>query len=97
MTRLILVPSLLRALLDTVSDLQDRLPSLKLWFAGGEALSSDLWQRFRECLPHSRLINLYGASEASDDTTWYDTSLAPPTTLLCAHWSPHCQHPSLCA
>ncbi len=34
-------------------------------------------QRFRECLPHSRLINLYGASEASDDTTWYDTSLAP--------------------
>ena len=35
------------------------------------------WQRFRECLPHSRLINLYGASEASDDTTWYDTSLAP--------------------
>jgi amino acid adenylation domain-containing protein len=76
-TRLILVPSLLRVLLDTYSDLQDRLPSLKLWFAGGEALSSDLWQRFREGLPHSHLINLYGASEASDDTTWYDTSLAP--------------------
>jgi amino acid adenylation domain-containing protein len=76
-TRLILVPSLLRALLDTYGDLQDRLPSLTLWFTGGEALSSDLWQRFRERLPHSRLINLYGASEASDDTTWYDTSLAP--------------------
>jgi amino acid adenylation domain-containing protein len=76
-TRLILVPSLLRALLDTYGDLQDRLPGLKLWFAGGEALSSDLWQRFRERLPHSCLINLYGASEASDDTTWYDTRLAP--------------------
>jgi amino acid adenylation domain-containing protein len=76
-TRLILVPSLLRALLDTMSDLQDRLPHLTLWFTGGEALSSDLWQRFREHLPHCRLVNLYGASEASDDTTSYDTSLAP--------------------
>jgi amino acid adenylation domain-containing protein len=76
-TRLILVPSLLRALLDTFSDLQDRLPSLELWFAGGEALSSALVQRFRKCLPQGRLINLYGASEASDDTTWYDTSVAP--------------------
>jgi amino acid adenylation domain-containing protein len=74
-TRIILVPSLLRALLDTYGDLQARLPHLKLWFAGGEALSSDLWQRFQQCLPHSRLINLYGASEASDDTTCYDTSL----------------------
>lgn len=76
-TRLILVPSLLQALLDTLPNLQERLPSLRLWFTGGEALSSRLYQRFRTCLPHSRLINLYGASEASDDTTWYDTSLAP--------------------
>jgi amino acid adenylation domain-containing protein len=76
-TRLILVPSLLQVLLDTLSDLQDRLPSLTLWFAGGEALPNALLQRFRERLPHSRMINLYGASEASDDTTWYDASLAP--------------------
>jgi amino acid adenylation domain-containing protein len=75
-TRLILVPSLLRTLLDIYHDLPARLPSLKLWFAGGEALSSDLVQRFRQDLPHSRLINLYGASEASDDTTWYDTDSA---------------------
>ena len=75
-TRMILVPSLLRAMLDTYEDLQNRLPDLKLWFAGGEALSSDLLQRFWTCLPHSRLINLYGASEASDDTTWYDTNPA---------------------
>ena len=76
-TRLTLVPSLLRVLLDTFTDLKDRLPSLRLWFAGGEALPSDLWQRFRERLPDSHLVNLYGASEASDDTTSYDTSLTP--------------------
>src|SRR5262249_12296121 len=81
-TRLILVPSLLRTLLATCHDLQDQLPSLQLWFAGGEALSSDLWQGFRERLPHCRLLNLYGASEASDDTTWYDTTLTP-NALAC--------------
>jgi amino acid adenylation domain-containing protein len=74
-TRLILVPSLLRTLLDTHPDLQVSLPGLKLWFAGGEALSSDLVLRFRRCLPHSQLINLYGMSEASADTTWHDTNL----------------------
>lgn len=76
-TRVLLVPSLLRALLEAYSDLQQRLPSLTLWFAGGEVLSSDLWQRFRERLPQSRLVNLYGASEVSANTTWYDASLAP--------------------
>jgi amino acid adenylation domain-containing protein len=76
-TRLILVPTLLRTLLNLYADLSARLPNLRLWFAGGEALSSDLWQRFRDCLPQRRLINLYGASEASDDTTWYDTGEAP--------------------
>jgi amino acid adenylation domain-containing protein len=81
-TRLILVPSLLRTLLATFNDLQEQLPSLQLWFAGGEALASDLCQHFQERLPHSRLINLYGASEASDDTTWYAISLAP-NTLTC--------------
>jgi acyl carrier protein len=78
-TRLILVPSLLRELLDTYGDLQDRLPTLTLCFTGGEALSSELWQRFREQLPHCRLVNLYGMSEASADTTWYDTSIEPPS------------------
>jgi amino acid adenylation domain-containing protein len=73
-TRMILVPSLLRTLLETFPDLQHRVPHLTLWFAGGEALPTTLVQRFRACLPHGRLINLYGASEASDDTTWYDTS-----------------------
>ncbi|MGE3537906.1 MAG: amino acid adenylation domain-containing protein [Candidatus Tectimicrobiota bacterium] len=76
-TRLILVPSLLRVLLDTVPDLQTHVPHLRLWFAGGEALPSDLWHAFRAHLPASRLINLYGASEASDDTTFYETSHMP--------------------
>ena len=74
-TRILLVPSLLRVLLDVYGDLQHRLPSLKLWFVSGEALSTDLWQRFLKLMPHSRLINIYGTSEVSADATSYDTGL----------------------
>ncbi|MBD2002953.1 MULTISPECIES: non-ribosomal peptide synthetase [Cyanophyceae] len=67
-TRIVLVPSLLRVLLDTDSNIQ-RLPKLKFWVVSGEALSVDLWQRFRENLPESILLNLYGSSEVSADVT----------------------------
>src|SRR5919107_4021357 len=39
-SRIWLVPSLLRAMLETYADIQDRLPSLRFWGAGGEALDA---------------------------------------------------------
>jgi amino acid adenylation domain-containing protein len=80
-TRTILVPSLLRVLLDTLPDLTHRLPDLTLWLCSGEILLSSLWQRFRERLPHCRLVNFYGASEMSDDVTWYEPDLAHHSRL----------------
>ena len=68
-TRLVLVPSLLRVLLDTCSDLQKRLSKLKLWVISGEALSLDLLQNFRQIIPESTLLNLYGCSEVSANVT----------------------------
>ena len=73
-TRLVLVPSLLRLLLDTFADLQKRLPNLKFWVTSGEALSVDLLQQFRQILPDSMLLNLYGSSEVSADVTCYSSS-----------------------
>ncbi|HEY9649328.1 MAG TPA: amino acid adenylation domain-containing protein, partial [Coleofasciculaceae cyanobacterium] len=73
-TRIVLVPSLLRVLLDTFPDLQSRLPKLKYWVSSGEALSVELCDRFRERMPQSILINLYGSSEVAADVTWYDTT-----------------------
>jgi amino acid adenylation domain-containing protein len=70
-TRLILVPSLLRILLDTHHNLQKNLPKLKLWVTSGEALSLDLLQKFRQTMPESTLLNLYGSSEVSADVTCY--------------------------
>ncbi|MBE8987835.1 non-ribosomal peptide synthetase [Nostoc sp. LEGE 12450] len=78
-TRLVLVPSLLRVLLDNCSNLQARLPKLKFWVTSGEALSIDLLQQFRQTLPESILLNLYGSSEVSADVTCY--SLTPTESL----------------
>ncbi|PMB16043.1 non-ribosomal peptide synthetase [Fischerella thermalis CCMEE 5282] len=73
-TRLVVVPSLLRVLLDTYTHLQQRLPQLQLWVTSGEALSHSLLQKFRQTLPESTLLNLYGSSEVSADVTCYSLS-----------------------
>ena len=70
-TRLVLVPSLLRVLLDQKTTLLKRLSLIKLWTSSGEALPADLARRFTEKLPDSTLINLYGSSEVAADVTCF--------------------------
>ena len=72
-TRIVLVPSLLKAILDVDPNLQSHLPDLKLWTSSGEPLSRESAERFRQCLPNSKLLNLYGSSEVSADATCYET------------------------
>ncbi|NJN13548.1 MAG: amino acid adenylation domain-containing protein, partial [Richelia sp. RM1_1_1] len=74
-TRIVLVPSLLRLLLDNYSHLVKKLSQLKLWITSGEALSVNLVRTFQELIPEAKLINLYGSSEVSANATYYDTSL----------------------
>ena len=74
-TRIILVPSLLRLLLDNYSHLIKKLSQLKLWITSGEALSVNSVRTFQELMPKAKLINLYGSSEVSANATYYDTSL----------------------
>ena len=73
-TRIVLVPSLLRAILDSNQDINRRLPNLKFWVTTGETLSPDLCLRFHELLSNRLLLNLYGSTEVSADVTYYDTS-----------------------
>ncbi|MGD1913646.1 MAG: amino acid adenylation domain-containing protein [Rivularia sp. (in: cyanobacteria)] len=74
-TRIVLVPSLLRLLVDNYSHLVKKLSQLKLWITSGEALSVNLVRTFQELIPEGKLINLYGSSEVSANATYYDTSL----------------------
>ncbi|WP_341530410.1 amino acid adenylation domain-containing protein [Nostoc sp. UHCC 0302] len=79
-SRLVLVPSLLRLLLDNYGHITQNLSHLKLWIASGEVLSIDLVNSFQQLLPNAKLINLYGSSEVSANVTYYDTSLLSEKT-----------------
>jgi amino acid adenylation domain-containing protein len=65
-TRIVLVPSLMHAMLESGEDLQSRLPHLRYWACSGEALGTELAALFRERLPNATLYNIYGTSEFWD-------------------------------
>ncbi|HEX8275451.1 MAG TPA: amino acid adenylation domain-containing protein, partial [Longimicrobiaceae bacterium] len=68
-TRVVLVPSLLRALLDRHPELGERCPRLRLVVSSGEELPPGLARRFAEAAPGATLLNLYGSSEVAADCT----------------------------
>jgi amino acid adenylation domain-containing protein len=71
------VPSYLDVLLAELS-LGDRpLPALRVVSVTGEALKLDLARRWFDRCPGTRLVNAYGATEASDDTTHEVMDRAP--------------------
>ena len=70
-TRLTLVPSLLRAMLEVKGlGLGGVLPALQWWTVSGEALPIELANRFFSAAPHATLLNLYGSTEVAGDCTW---------------------------
>jgi acyl carrier protein len=73
-TRIVLVPSQLRAILEQTPDLKKRLPKLKLWSCSGEVLPVELAARFREVYPEATMLNIYGSSEVAADATWHEVS-----------------------
>ncbi len=81
-SRIVLVPSLLRALLDRGTDLATRLPQLKLWVTSGEALPVDLGRAFRAVFPDRVLLNLYGSTEVSADATYYEVGREIPDNTI---------------
>ncbi|MCW3466086.1 non-ribosomal peptide synthetase [Chitinophaga nivalis] len=81
------VPSMLHAFLSYPDDTFDynTLASLRLMFAGGEALKTDSVNVFaatlyRHC--QTRLVNLYGPSEATVLATWYACDLSRPAGII---------------
>jgi amino acid adenylation domain-containing protein len=68
-TRVLVVPSQLRALLDCGREIGVELPALRTWFTSGESLPLELARRFFEFVPHAQLINLYGSSEVAGDVS----------------------------
>lgn len=70
-TRLVTVPSLLAALLEAGAATAE-LPALRLCVSSGEELAPELARRFHANFSGARLLNVYGASEASADSTVHE-------------------------
>ncbi len=75
-----LAPSMLRAFLE--QDGLDRCGSLRLLFAGGEALPPELARRFAERFPAAELFNIYGPTEAAIDASTWRCAPRPPAASL---------------
>ena len=71
-TRIVVVPSLLNAMLDAGLDLSSQLPHLRYCFTSGEGLADELYTRFQQELKQCRIINLYGSSEVTADVTCFE-------------------------
>ena len=71
-TRLVLVPSLLRVMLEHGGNLAQQLADLRFCVCSGETLPVELAEMFREQLPRTLLINLYGSSEVAADVLCYE-------------------------
>ncbi len=71
-SRLVLVPTLLRVLVESGYPLAERLSGLKFCFSSGETLPLELARSFRKQLPGCRLINLYGSSEVAADVSYHE-------------------------
>jgi natural product biosynthesis luciferase-like monooxygenase protein/amino acid adenylation domain-containing protein len=70
-TRLVAVPSLLRALVSE-PELAEQLGSLRVVVSSGEPLPADLAARFAAALSGCRLLNLYGSTEVAGDVTFHE-------------------------
>ncbi|MGH9763277.1 MAG: non-ribosomal peptide synthetase, partial [Blastocatellia bacterium] len=83
-TRIVVVPALLGAILDIKPFPREGLKALKYCFSSGEALLPVLARRFSTAMPQCALINLYGSSEVAADVTWCDAreGLTPSSVLI---------------
>jgi len=78
-TRVVLVPSLLRTMLSPELALVNALEKLQTVVTSGEALPADLANLFQTAMPKAALLNFYGSSEVAADATWSDLTHRRPS------------------
>ncbi|WP_340066514.1 condensation domain-containing protein [Ascidiimonas aurantiaca] len=74
-SRIVLVPSLLKEIISHRELAEESLAQLKIWISSGEVLRKSDVEKFYSVF-HSkdvRLINIYGSTEVTADATYYDT------------------------
>ncbi|MET4141100.1 amino acid adenylation domain-containing protein [Pedobacter sp. UYP1] len=76
-TRIVLVPSLLKEILAYPEACREQLSALAYWTSSGEDLAGILVQKFYEIFDSRKhkLLNIYGSTEVTADATCHDTSI----------------------
>jgi len=74
-SRLVLVPTLLKNILKELKNGTENLVNLKYWICSGEKLLNETVIDFYKVFQKSILINIYGSSEVTADALFWDTSL----------------------
>ncbi len=89
-TRIAVVPSLLRGWLQAGEAALSRLGSLQYLFCSGEALEAPLMRAFYAALPQVRVVNLYGSSEVND-VAGYEVPRPVPDSIPIGAALPGCE------
>lgn len=71
-TRYMTIPSLLNDILEEFVKYELK-SNIGLWFVSGEKLSVNLVKKFYSIFPNSKLVSIYGSTEA-EDVLYYETS-----------------------
>ncbi len=71
-TRILLVPSMLRSILELNTEKLIKLVDLQYIFSSAEGLPLSLVRKFYQKIRNARLVNLYGSTEVSADVTYYE-------------------------
>ncbi|XP_049368699.1 putative acyl-activating enzyme 19 isoform X1 [Solanum verrucosum] len=78
-SRLVAVPSLIRAILPALHSMHYPTAqiSLKLLVLSGEIFDISLWKMLVKLLPQTSVLNIYGSTEVSGDCTYFDCKWLP--------------------
>jgi putative pyridoxal-dependent aspartate 1-decarboxylase len=91
-TRIVLVPSLLKVILDSGPQQLLQLKHLKYVFCSGEALPLTLAEAFYQKLSSARLFNLYGSSEVAADVTCFEVNFWEIRQRILQYFKPEIVH-----
>ena len=75
-TRLIVVPAVLRSILQLGRNLK-----INNWTSSGEPLTPDLLEKFFVSYPDATLLNIYGSTEVTADVTWAEFTKDSPLVV----------------
>jgi putative pyridoxal-dependent aspartate 1-decarboxylase len=87
-TRIVLVPSLLRVILNSAPQQLTQLQYLKYVFCSGEALPLKLAETFHQKLSSARLFNFYGSSEIAADVTCFEVNFWETSQRILQYFQP---------